>query len=222
MLGVWLVFLPERVESEISACDVPIFNVSATEQTVARHVCKLAKVSVAVLASCGILSSYPVTFVVANPGSPIQDPSMGLAHYNQLDKKIYLPNPAHLPRLLSEHSPLRLLYTDELFASLVVHEMVHAQLIPSPLGEQLHWAEHEYIAFAIQFHSLPAASRKALLDKIPVSTSVDLHRFNSIYLEIAPNLFTEMVWRHFSQPENGCRFVARVIVGDVKFSVGPP
>lgn len=99
-----------------------------------------------------------------------------------------------------------------LWRSYVVHELAHAATHRHVASPGVPFAAKEYIAAVAQFSTVAADTRRAILDNYP-----DARGFASgaqireeFYL-IDPCLFAVKSYLHYLDPENGPRFVSRLL-----------
>ena len=140
-----------------------------------------------------------------------------MAHYSPRQDKISVVLPKSLHLTLADDSAYRAIPSDQLFESIVFHELAHAFFAKTECGLQTCRAGHEYIAFAMQLASLPSESRSGFLDVYPSESDVELADFSERNLDLAPERFAADAWRHFSSPDVGCEFIKTILSGEVTF-----
>ena len=140
-----------------------------------------------------------------------------MGDFGRKKNEIGLLPPSDLVTVLNSESAYREIEADRLFDSIVVHELAHAFFSNTPCGLETCLAGHEYISFALQFWSLEAHDRYAIIEALPSSSLVGLEWFTNERLMEAPEVFAANAWLHFSQPGFGCTFVSKIVAGDAVF-----
>lgn len=107
-------------------------------------------------------------------------------------------------------SVLKALPTDELFRSLIVHEISHAILHQNLKAPASH-AVHEYVAGVSQLGALSAKSRAVYLARFSKEDSYTEEMFNDLVVAMDPARYAAAAYRHFHRPENGCTFMRRLL-----------
>ncbi len=86
---------------------------------------------------------------------------------------------------------------EALYASIFAHEVAHA-VIHRNIGQQkLSPAAHEYLAYAVQLATLPAAYRERVLARFPGAGFSDLEQVSEIFLGFDPDRFAVKAYLHF-------------------------
>ena len=198
-------------------CSDPMIVIEApNEDDLANRICHVAVAAKARLEACHLFQSRPVTLVVLEVLKSSNQRGY-LAFYRLVKDRIELTHPGDLRNSVDEDNAYRLLPRDQLFESLIVHEMTHAFFAKTDCGQHTCAAGHEYIAYALQLESMSASARQILLDAYPLHGELAFEAFNDTYLAIAPVRFATNAWRHFSTPGNGCDFIRKIIDGEVEF-----
>ena len=188
-------------------------QVIATDVALAKRVCAVVERAAPVFERCGLGQSRPVVIRIANEPTEMQ--LMG--HYGFESNEIRLQAPKNLAQVLDDSSAYLKIAPEQLFESIVVHELTHAYFHNTRCGMETCLAGHEYIAYAMQFQTLSTQDRNALIDALPASIPVELEWFTDERLNETPELFAANAWRHFSRPGMGCAFVRDIVAGDAVF-----
>ena len=197
-------------------------TVEAEDRATATRVCdQIAEIRPA-LAACGLQQSAPLTVYLVDEADLPSGPFLG--SYAAGSNEIRLARPDRLPDMFLPDHPFARLDPGLMFQSLLVHELSHAFLDQVECTRTRCVAEHEYVAYAMQLSFLPEEARMTLLgtsedglDPAPVPEE-SLNDFTAL---LDPVHFANRVWRHFSQPENGCDFIRRIQSGEVDLRLPP-
>lgn len=194
-------------------CDDFDIRVTAAESEIADQICDVVKRAKSLLDQCHLVQNQPLEILVQHKAVV---PGL-LAHFSPQKDQIVVPPPKTLFENLAENSVFRALPTEQLFDSIVVHELTHAFFVETECGLQTCRAGHEFIAYAMQLDYLPEKSRALLLAAFPSRESVNLSMFSDFYLDILPERFAVDAWRHFAAPGNGCDLIGDIVSGKVTF-----
>ena len=108
-------------------------------------------------------------------------------------------------------SPLAAIPPEEVFESLVAHEMTHVFVAGMAPAGQINRSGQEYMAYAMQLQALPDASRQAITGAFNIRRPVETDALGDTIMDVAPMVFAARVWAHFSDQGNGCAFFADLI-----------
>ncbi len=194
-------------------CDNEIVRVFAPTSELVSRVCTVVERAETRLESCALRQSRALVIRVSD--SPNQFELMG--HFGTKNNEIGLLSPNDLAAVLSSNSAYREIDMEQLFDSIVVHELAHAFFANTPCGIETCLAGHEYISFALQFWSLEEQSREAIISALPTSSVVGIEWFTDERLTESPEVFAANAWLHFSQPGFGCGFIKAIVAGDAVF-----
>lgn len=196
------------------SCDGSDIRVIAPTAEIETQVCNVVARAIPRLERCHLVQNQPLTIRVQHEAV-----LRGfLAHYSLQKKEILLPAPDLLTEHLSPDSAYRVLPTDQLFASFIVHEITHAFFVETECGLETCRAGHEYIAYAMQLDFMPDDSRALLLAQFPTQDIVDFGKFSDFYHDLMPEEFGVDAWRHFAASGNGCDLIGEIMSGTVVFS----
>ncbi|MDH3739151.1 MAG: hypothetical protein OER92_08145, partial [Alphaproteobacteria bacterium] len=106
-------------------------------------------------------------------------------------------------------------YEDDIFRSVVAHEVAHAIA-----EENFHVVEptriaHEYIAYIVQLATMPTRLRQRVLDRHPVPAFATELDISPIVYGMNPDIFAVKAYRHFRNPQVGAMFVQTVLSRDL-------
>lgn len=204
------------VSAEKLTCSVVAILASAPTQVERIQLCQIAARAKSYLERCNIVQPVPVEIAIVENADDAKMTGY-LGHYSPQEEKILLLPADDMKAAMADDNAFRMLPDDHLFASIVVHEMAHAFIVPTECGMRICRPAHEYISYAMQIDSLPEDSRDSLLSAFPATPDRDLSYFSMFLLEIAPERFAVEAWRHFSQPGNGCEFIESILTEDTQF-----
>ena len=80
----------------------------------------------------------------------------------------------------------------------------------------------EYVAYAMQVMSLPPQYRAAFAEDSGIEEPAGRDEISAITLLMAPDVFAQKAWAHFSQRPDGCAHVAGMMAGDFYLDVERP
>lgn len=187
-------------------------SIDAETPEQATHVCKVVARLRTPMADCHLEQRRPLVIRIVDE---LTHPEAGcMGSYDCRDDSISVAPPETLATRVSDDSIWRRIAPGALFDSLIAHELAHAFLDQAECRGIPCYADHEYIAYAMQIQSLSTKNRAAILQGHKVTDPTDTGRLNDFIAQAAPNHFAQAVWLHFSRPENGCAFVGRLIRGD--------
>lgn len=200
---------PGVVLAETFTCPGQDITVDASSTALANKVCSVAAKSRALLASCHLRQTEPFLIEVIHRLPPGFEECFGVYHCN--NDLVQVLDPDALSDASRRTGTFGSLPADVLFDSLLVHEISHVYAYQSRLGPPQTIAEVEYIAYAMQLESLPAAARDTLLTDYPVVPPVSLMELNDIILSFSPEVFAVKAWTHFRTEGNGCGFIRSIL-----------
>lgn len=122
-----------------------------------------------------------------------------------------------LQRSLDPNGPFSAIDPEEYFYSILVHELAHAALETMDCPFESCLATQEYVAFAMQMQSYSPQARATVLTRPDFDRPITTDEINPFILLMAPDVFIQKVWRHFSQQEDPCDFIGEIMSGDFLF-----
>lgn len=212
-----LVAFATAVGAETLRCEGLPLKVRAPEAAEAALTCEAAARAWPRLARCGAAPAQELTIDLVDD---LEGDCLGVYHCGE--DWIELLSPAALAGHRLDDSPFAALPADVFFDSIVVHELVHAAYDKVPCPFQNCLTSSEYAAYAMQVMSLPAEYRAAFADDSGIEGPVGRDEISAITLLMAPDLFAQKVWAHFSQRPDGCDYVAGMMAGDFYLDVERP
>ncbi|MEL6958768.1 MAG: DUF6639 family protein [Pseudomonadota bacterium] len=210
VLSVLLVGLIVPVAaSDPIACSNPLFEVDAPTAALARQICADAATANAQLRDCEITLNRTITLAVVDT---LPDNCFGQFHCGT--DRIEIAPPADIEGILSSDSIYRALPPDTFYRSLIVHEVTHAATDAMPCPFENCIVGQEYLAYAMQFLSLPGGDRDNLIEE-RFQRTISRDELNVPILFLAPEIFGQKVWLHFSQQDDPCHFASQIATGTV-------
>lgn len=186
----------------------------------AETVCGAIEAAGDTLRDCGLTQKAPVLIRIVPGSVSAEIPCLG--RFDSAAGTISLTDPRTYCEFLAPDSVYAGLPADEVFGSLAVHEYTHAlldQAVPDP---RIPWVDQEYVAYAMQLQTMAEAPRNAIVATYRTGTRIEDGTINGIIHQLAPLLFASRAWTHFSQEENGCGFVRKLIAGQASFALPDP
>lgn len=197
-------------------CPDPRISVAVPSQTSAAVICDQADKARAFLAACGIEASHPLSVRVTRDLSNTSglrksgdfDPTTGRVRllpfisYLRVSKQ----KPAYAPTIA------RVMH-----ASIAAHEIAHGIFHERSAHLDLPETAHEYVAYVVQFSTLPKDMQMRLVEQADLPAITNLFMFSFFLLRADPERFAINAYRHFHQPENGCGFLQRILDSKVHF-----
>ncbi len=193
------------------ACPEVAFSITA-EPELAPQMCAIAADALDSLSTCNIDLDRPLHIEIVE-----SLPTGCLGEYHCGQDRITLLSPEAVSRELNDDHPLRRIDAETYLTSILVHELAHAALesMPCPFASCV--ASQEYVAYAMQMRSLPAQARFALLTRPTLNRTIMDDEINPIIAQMAPDLFMQKAWLHFSQQEDPCGFIQQIAEGAFLF-----
>ncbi|WP_371054655.1 DUF6639 family protein [Rhodosalinus sp. K401] len=216
-LAMAFLLAPAPLAGGTIICPSGAFTVASPDATLNEHICRVAEAGAEQLEACGLPIRAPLV-ILAVPEIAHGDVSC-LGAYDCDRLELRLVTPAALDAALAPDSVLRDIPREALFDSLVVHELAHAALAQQPCAAPPCLAEHEYVAYTMQMQALAPEHRAIVTGAARGLDRVTEERLNEFIAVAAPDTFAAWAWTHFSRPENGCGFVARLISGEAQLGL---
>ncbi|WP_149866444.1 DUF6639 family protein [Tropicimonas marinistellae] len=202
-----------------SSCEMPLVLVDTDDQELQVRICKTVTSVLPMLEKCQLKLTNPVTISFSKQlGSP---DNRCFGHYLRGKGRVVLLEPKAFEQAHKASESWTAIPAAEHFDAIVVHEFTHALVDQNALVELSCSADEEYIAYAMQVASLSEPTRSALLTSVGASIPTSTEELNPLILGFSPTAFAARSWLHFSNPENGCAFVGKIIRGEVTFWMYP-
>ena len=212
-ITVGLLFVgTSRLSAETVACSNPMFSVETSEPSMAEHICIVATAAAERLAACHIPQRDVVKLQIVDRIVHSDFPC--LAIYKRGEKTLEVTSPAHFATAISPGHIYSKIPALELFDSLIFHELTHAFLDQRPGGDTQCYANHEYMAYSIQMEALSPASRQIIIGAVGGDSEISNEQLNEFVALAEPITFAAWSWQHFSQPQNGCIFFEKLLIGE--------
>jgi hypothetical protein len=209
--GLTLLALPAHGETRI--CGAANVTVTYQQEEHAELACSAAQKATALFNDCNIPSfSNPVRVDVVD--DLIAD-CLGVYHCGK--NLIEVLSPAVMQDRGEPDGVFAHLSPDSYFQSVVVHELAHAATDGMPCPVKSCLAGVEYIAYAMQVMSLSPEEHLVFEENLEMDRLSSSDEINPIILLMAPDLFAEKVWAHFSQHDDSCGFIGQLVNGDFFF-----
>lgn len=195
-----------------AACSDPMLAVDAPDPAIAERVCTAAMAAKAQLATCGLTQRRAVSMEIVPQIDGPSDTCAGLYHCGA--DRISLVPPSAVAEIMPTDSVFATLDPEVYYDSLIVHELAHALMEQAECAHPRCDSDKEYVAYAMQFLSLPESARDTLLSWRERPQEVPQERLNDILLWMKPDIFAFTAWAHFDALDDGCAFVQRVVRGE--------
>jgi hypothetical protein len=191
-------------------------DVTAPSRASAAIICDQADKARAFLAGCGIEARHPLSVRVTRDLSK----SAGWRKSGDFDASTgrvrLLPFLSYL-RVSKQKPSNTLAFARVMHASIAAHEIAHGIFHERSAHLDLPETAHEYVAYVVQFATLPPDLQKSLSEQDDLPAVTNLFMFSFFLLRADPERFALNAYRHFHQPENGCGFLHRVLESRVHF-----
>ncbi|MEX5728845.1 hypothetical protein Ga0609869_002198 [Rhodovulum iodosum] len=207
----WLLACGCAVAGALPCSGDPRITVEAERPAIMAAACDAVARARPRLAACHLDQSRPLVIRVVDETQHLDEAC--LAYYDCRDDSISVSGPDALSRSLKHDSIWARIAPAALFDSLITHELAHAFLDQTECTGVPCYADHEYIAYALQIDGLSPEDRARVLDGHKVRLPVDPMGLNEFTVLSAPGYFAQAAWLHFSAPDNGCAFVEKLIEG---------
>jgi len=193
------------------SCNTSAVTVTYQEVEHADLVCDAVKQASTLFEQCNIPP-------LANPVHIEFAEEMGegcVALYHCGDNLIEVLPPPQMQERRKPDGAFAHLNIDDYFRSVVVHELAHAATddIPCPFDDCV--AAAEYVAYAMQVMSLSPDAQSIFEGQSGLDRPISIDELNVMILYMAPNLFSQKVWAHFSQRDDPCGYIAQLVDGSI-------
>lgn len=195
-----------------AVCSDPMLAVDAPDPAIAERVCTAAMAAKAQLGTCGLTQHRAVSMEIVPQIDGPSDTWIGL--YQCGTDTIALVPPSPVSEVMPGDSVFATLDPEVYYDSLIVHELAHALMEQAECVHPRCDSDKEYVAYAMQFLSLPESARDTLLSWRERPQEVPQERLNDILLWMKPDIFAFTAWAHFDALDDGCAFVQRIVDGE--------
>lgn len=200
----------------IRQCGDPLLAVQATSDALADRACTAATAAKALLLSCGLVQTDPITIEVV---AAARHPSFGdcLAVFDQRTGCLQVTELDRLTALLPAGDARAALPPEVLFSAAITHELAHALLRQSAGKTEVAATEQEFVASALEMESLDPKWRDLLLQSHPVRPPGSLGLVTLSIYALDPRAFANNAWVVFDQRAMGCTLVRKITEGRFRF-----
>jgi hypothetical protein len=202
--------------AEATACDDPMFSVSAGDASLGATVCEMATDVAASLSTCGLTLSRPLEIAFVEEIVHAENTCLGAFDCEQ--NQIMLTRPERFGDLVEPDNAYALLPSDILLRALLTHELSHAAIHQSSGDRVVPLIDHEFIANALELEFMDAEWRSVMMEASGLDVAKE-GRINIWIYHLAPRRFAANAWLYFSEPGNGCALVERILEGQRSFHI---
>jgi hypothetical protein len=176
--------------------------------------CAAATLALELLAPCRLSLRRPLQVQVGNePPHPFGQAMLGF--FDSEREQAYIAGYANISRRLGG-GPLAELPRSEVFKSIVVHEIAHAAMHQNAPAAALSHVASEYLAYALQIESLPAAHRATFLQSV-AGGSIDGLVFSDVMLQLDAHVFAAYAYAHLKASPDRCGRLSELVTGEADF-----
>lgn len=162
---------------------------------------------------CGIEQSAPLDVIISDTVKFAA--GHALAAYDCRSNSIAILAPDLMVEGLAEEDGYSGLSPEQLFRSVLTHEMAHALLHQTLDGCRVANVDHEYVANALELAAMPDEQREQLIDAVGLKWEVTPQMISlSIYM-LAPRRFAVTAWLHYES--HGCEAIEGILDGTYSF-----
>jgi hypothetical protein len=201
-------------------CPGSLVEVSGTTSGEHSSTCAAANRALQFLERCGMAPKRPIHVAIQDE---VHHPHSGLVFglFDPAKEVVRIARQARLPKLIKQ-TPYAMLPLDAFYASLVVHEVVHALMHQYQSKRATSQAAYEYLAYALQIESMPPAVRATFLEPFnPAEFSSDI-LLNDFLLFLKPQYFAARAHTLFSRAGDRCTHIQALLKGELAFIVSTP
>ena len=206
-------------DAPMVACDLENFTVEAETTAEAQAVCKLVSDALPQLQDCHMPVKLPVKIIVSDEMRGVGPRCLG--YYQCESSEIYVRSAEGMAQSIDPEGAYSQIETDVFFESIVVHELAHALFQQNACVSAVCADNHEYVGHAMQMVWLPEDARAQIVQEYAQEPPIDPMLLNGFIAAMAPDRYAALVWQHFSEPENGCNFVQRLLIGETTLQFPP-
>lgn len=174
-------------------------------------ICHSADRAQSVLQEYGLALGAPIAIYVVDEA--INEMEDCLAAYHCDQDEITILEPHTIQERVASNQVLGLIPDSELVFSLLLHEFIHASISRSEWAKNVSLLEDEYIAYALQFDALATEVHAKIGGLESTYNEPSIEKLSELLLMMDPTDYGVLSWRHYSQPENGRRFMMQLLQG---------
>lgn len=205
--------------ADVEACETPMILVESDDRDLHRRACTVATQAMPVLEACHLRQKRPIIFRFSDAFASPYRVCLGLYHHGK--DLIDLLTPAAFQPMHAQSEFCEGIAEDEHFDSIIVHELAHALVDQVSGGKLDYTVDQEYIAYALQLEIMDKPVRDGFLSSIGLSPPIETEGINDLIFLLSPSAFAASAWLHFSDQENGCALVDRLLRGKATFYSDP-
>ena len=194
--------------------DVPVV-VTAASPDDGDLVCSAAQQALQLLGRCGISLRRPLPVnILSDLRHPFDRPVLG---FFDIALEMVLIRPRKVIVALVKDTPFGELPLRELYASIVVHEIIHGALHQNSVRHVMSYTAGEYLAYALQIESLAPGVRDQFLQSVAKRLTMKNFVFSDVLLSLDPFLFAAHAYEHLKASQNPCSYLTALMEGEVAF-----
>ena len=211
-LAVALWFSATQADAQFPCPAGGVSVIADPDPDAALELCDLTARAIDELAACSVPLQRTIQIEIVDT---LPDGCVG--QYYCGEDRIELLSRDAAQRILDPDGAFSSIDPDAYFYSILVHELTHAALdgMPCPVSDCI--ASQEYVAYAMQMRSYSPEARAAVLTRPDFDRPIAAEEINPFIVLMAPEVFIQKVWRHFSQQDDPCSFIGEVVSGAFLF-----
>lgn len=205
----------DRARAADATCPGTKLNLLSPHVPEAREICAGARIAEAFFSACGFPAKQRYDVRVSETVESLS----GARLYGQFQPSrklvslVTLAASKALVASISDADTMRaykIVPPAELYRALAAHEIAHA-ITHQNLTARPSVALYEYIGAVVQITALPDGTRKAYLRRFDGQADTASTTFNDVIAFMEPAVFGASAYQHFNLPDNGCRFLKRLL-----------
>ena len=203
------------IASSVQQCMGTLVDVTGASSDERGLACLAASQAVQLLGRCQIALRGPLHVIVSDElRHPSGWPTLGF--FEAKRERVTVAGYEKM-RSLTKGTPFDALSKQELFKSVIVHEVIHGVLHQNSTSHVLSHPAGEYLAYALQMESLPAHERDSYLRLIDKKVDTADMLFSDLLLLADPFLFAAQAYAHFKAAPDSCAQAKAMLQGEVAF-----
>lgn len=208
--------------TDAQQCPATRVEVSGASSVEYRAACAAADTALQLLGRCNLVLKRPLRVAVESEVDH-PHPQIGLVFgvFDPIREQIRIARPASISALAGG-TPFAALSIDDLYESIIVHEIVHGVMHQHQRRPVTSQALYEYLAYALQIESMPPAARNRFLEALAPATYAHELLFNDLLLFMNPHFFAASAYKHFSAALDRCAILQSLLEGEATFIVNLP
>lgn len=216
LCGLGALPAPVAAAPPVHACAEADATVVARRAADAAVACVAAEQAVRFMSAHGFTTDFHIEICVVEDSSELDDGPPAFGCFDARSARVKVLSLTGCQALLGGKPMFRLPLNDELYRSVIVHEVAHAIAARNfPIRHPSHVA-HEYIAYTVQLATMSEALRRRILERIDNEAFGADGEISELFLALGPEIFAVKAYRHFLRPGHGAAFYRRVLSGDFR------